>query len=89
MTTGINISYLGKNYYQASLITTSQPNTITFYNVGQSAATVQPINIILQQGQSISFVGNIGELDKTQYSVTFDNTVSNQNLLVIQKVYNI
>lgn len=62
----------------------AESNSITFLNMGTSAATVN--GLTLQQNQSISIQGNINEKDKTAYYITFAPTGAKQ-LFVIRKIY--
>ena len=59
-------------------------NSITFLNMGSSAANINGLD--LQQNQSISIAGNYGEKDVTAYYITFAATGTKQ-LFVIRKLY--
>ena len=65
----------------------SNCNGITFINLGTSACTV--LGVPLQQGQSLTIPCNIGEVDRTNYMVRFDQTDSDTRLNVIRKNYTI
>lgn len=60
---------------------------ITFVNIGASSCTI--LSITLAQGQSFTPAINIGEIDKTNYTVRFDNLVSDKRLVVIRKSYSV
>ena len=65
----------------------SNCNGITFINLGVSVCTV--LGVALQQGQSLNIPCNIGEIDKTNYTVRFDNVSADRRLNVIRKNYSI
>lgn len=74
-----------KQYYTNNKVS-SNCNAITFINVGSQAVTIE--NVVLQQGQQFKVEGNRGEIDTTQYIVTFPTPVNvNNNLVVVRKLY--
>jgi len=62
----------------------SDCNSITFVNTGTSAANVSGYTIL--SGNFLSIPGNLGEIDRTQYTLKFDNTGTNL-LTIIRKSY--
>lgn len=60
---------------------------ITFINLGLSTCTI--LSLPLAQGQSFSPPCNIGEKDKTNYRVKFDEAIADKRLLVISKNYSV
>lgn len=58
---------------------------ITFINLGQSVCTV--LSVPLAANQSLTIPCNIGEIDRTNYSVKFDNVSTDKRLVVIRKNY--
>jgi hypothetical protein len=74
-----------KVYYTTANIG-SQCNDITFINGGTTALVVA--DVPLQPNQSLRISGNRGELDTTQYQLTFATPINTGNLLiVIRKLY--
>lgn len=63
----------------------SNCNGITFINLGLSTCTV--LGVPLQQGQSLTIPCNIGEIDRTNYTVKFDSAINDKRLNVIRKNY--
>jgi hypothetical protein len=64
----------------------SDCNAITFINIGTD--TVNVLGYPLLQGFQLYLPGNVGEVDKTNYSVRFLNGAgTTQQLLVIRKRY--
>ena len=64
----------------------SDCNEITFINSGTTALIVD--NVPLQPNQSLRISGNRGEIDTTQYQVSFATPVNVGNqLIVIRKLY--
>jgi hypothetical protein len=64
----------------------SDCNEITFINGGTTALVVA--DIPLQPNQSLRISGNRGEIDTTQYQLSFTTPVNTGNLLfVIRKLY--
>lgn len=63
----------------------SNCNGIAFINLGASVCTV--LGVALQQGQSLNVPCNIGEIDRTNYTVKFDNVSNDKRLNVIRKNY--
>jgi hypothetical protein len=64
----------------------SECNEITFINGGTTALVVA--DIPLQPNQSLRISGNRGEIDTTQYQLSFTTPVNTGNLLfVIRKLY--
>lgn len=59
---------------------------ITFINLGLSVCTV--LSVPLAQNQSLTIPCNIGEVDRTNYKVKFDNLSTDKRLIVIRKNYN-
>jgi hypothetical protein len=74
-----------KVYYTTANIA-SDCNEITFINGGTTALVVA--DIPLQPNQSLRISGNRGEIDTTQYQLSFTTPVNTGNLLfVIRKLY--
>jgi hypothetical protein len=74
-----------KNYYTTFKIS-SDCNEITFINIGINAVNIS--GVPLQQNQSLRISGSIGEIDTTQYDLSFAIPIStNNNLIVIRKLY--
>lgn len=74
-----------KVYYTTANIG-SQCNDITFINGGTTALVIA--DVPLQPNQSLRISGNRGELDTTQYQLTFATPINTGNLLiVIRKLY--
>lgn len=64
----------------------SECNDITFINSGTT--NLQIDNVPLLPNQSLRISGNRGELDTTQYQVTFATPINTGNqLIVIRKLY--
>ena len=64
----------------------SDCNEITFINGGTTALVVA--DIPLQPNQSLRISGNRGEIDTTQYQLSFTTPINTGNLLfVIRKLY--
>lgn len=61
-------------------------NAVTFINKGTSIATINDTHPITAGGGSLSIGGNIGEIDVTNYKVTFSPGGDNL-LIVINKQY--
>jgi hypothetical protein len=59
-------------------------NSITFVNTGTSNALIGAYKII--PGAFLSIPGNLGEIDITQYSLSFSGSGVN-NLTIIRKSY--
>lgn len=64
---------------------TSNCNSITFTNVGTNQVTIDN-GLVLQQNQSLSIDGNVGEIINKQFLITFSGTGTN-NLVTIKKNY--
>ena len=62
----------------------SDCNSITFINSGASNALIGAY--VIAPGAFLSVPGNFGEMDVTQYSLSFSGTGAN-NLTVIRKQY--
>jgi hypothetical protein len=64
----------------------SDCNSILFINTGTQAVNIQ--GVVLQQTQSLEIQGNRGEIDTTQYIISFPtpNNTGN-NLTVVRKIY--
>jgi hypothetical protein len=75
----------GVHYYGSTEIESSC-NAITFVNIGTAVVTIAPIAVSLNTGQQFRIDGNIGEIDKTKYSCSFD-AVGDPDLLVLTKKY--
>lgn len=74
-----------KVYYTTANIG-SQCNDITFINSGTTNLVVAEVPLLPNQSLRIS--GNRGELDTTQYNVTFATPINTGNqLIVIRKLY--
>jgi hypothetical protein len=92
----MNVSKADGKQYQKFYVTAEQYNTndkvfsncnsMLFLNTGTVAVTV--LSIVLQPLQQIEIQGNRGEIDTTQYIITFPtpNAAGNQ-LTVIRKFY--
>lgn len=64
----------------------SNCNSIEFINIGTDTVTV--LGYPIQQGFSMVRPGNVGEINKTNYSATFANAAGMiRMLLVIRKNY--
>ena len=74
-----------KVYYTTANIG-SDCNDITFINGGTTALVIA--DVPLQPNQSLRISGNRGEIDTTQYQLTFATPINTGNLLiVIRKLY--
>lgn len=74
-----------KVYYTTANIG-SQCNEITFINSGTTALVVA--DVPLQPNQSLRISGNRGEIDTTQYQLSFTTPINTGNqLIVIRKLY--
>jgi hypothetical protein len=74
-----------KVYYTTANIG-SDCNEITFINGGTTALVIA--DIPLQPNQSLRISGNRGEIDTTQYQLSFTTPVNTGNLLfVLRKLY--
>lgn len=62
----------------------SDCNSITFVNIGTSNALIGAYVII--PGAFLSIPGNLGEMDVTQYSLSFSGAGAN-NLTIMRKFY--
>ncbi len=64
----------------------SDCNSILFINTGTQSVNIQ--GVVLQQTQSLEIQGNRGEIDTTQYIISFPtpNNAGN-NLTVVRKIY--
>jgi len=62
----------------------SDCNSITFINTGASNALIG--KYIIAPGAFLSVPGNLGEMDVTQYSLSFSGAGAN-NLTIIRKGY--
>lgn len=71
--------------FYANSQTESNCNTILFVNTGTSAVVVDGFS--LTSGQSLSILGNRGELNVKTYSFTFDPNDPKTSLTVIYKRY--
>lgn len=65
----------------------SNCNSIEFLNIGTDTVTV--LGYPIQQGFSMVRPGNVGEINRTNYSATFAGATTVQKLLVIRKNYNL
>ena len=64
----------------------SECNEITFINNGTTALVIA--DVPLQPNQSLRISGNRGEIDTTQYQLTFATPINTGNqLIVIRKLY--
>lgn len=78
--------YIETKVFYTSQNISSDCNDITFINQGTTNFTIQ--DVILLPNQSLRISGNAGEIDTTQYILTFDTLVSTGNLCtVIRKLY--
>lgn len=80
-----------KFYIETKVFYTSQNigsdcNDITFINQGTTNFTI--MDVLLLPNQSLRISGNAGEIDTTQYILTFDTLISTGNLCtVIRKLF--
>lgn len=78
--------YVEVRPYYTNAKVSSNCNSITFLCVGS-----QPVNVdgvVLQQGQQLKIEGNRGEIDTTEYIISFPTPQNvNNNLAVIKKMY--
>ena len=80
-----------KYYIETKVFYTSQNiesncNDITFINQGTTNFTI--MDVLILPNQSLRITGNAGEIDTTQYTLTFDTLVSTGNLCtVIRKLF--
>jgi hypothetical protein len=80
-----------KFYIETKVFYTSQNigsdcNDITFINQGTTNFRV--MDVLILPNQSLRITGNAGEIDTTQYILTFDTLVSTGNLCtVIRKLF--
>jgi hypothetical protein len=65
--------------------TESNCNTVLFVNTGTSSVTID--GFTLTSGQSLSILGNRGELNVKTYTFTFDPNDPKTSLTVIYKRY--
>ena len=78
--------YIETKVFYTSQNISSDCNDITFINQGTTNFTIQ--DVILLPNQSLRISGNAGEIDTTQYILTFDTLVSTGNLCtVIRKLF--
>jgi len=64
----------------------SDCNDITFINQGTTNFSI--MDVLILPNQSLRITGNAGEIDTTQYTLTFDTLVSTGNLCtVIRKLF--
>lgn len=81
----IPYSHDSKVYRQSGSVP-SNCNAITFINVGTDTCNVLGYDIA--QGFQLYLPGNVGEIDTTNYTIKFAGITTNQQLLVITKMYN-
>lgn len=80
-----------KFYVETKVFYTSQNiasdcNDITFINQGTTNFTI--MDVLILPNQSLRITGNAGEIDTTQYILTFDTLISTGNLCtVIRKLF--
>lgn len=80
-----------KFYVETKVFYTSQNigsdcNDITFINQGTTNFTIN--DVLIYPNQSLRISGNAGEIDTTQYILTFDTLISTGNLCtVIRKLF--
>jgi len=78
--------YIETKVFYTSQNISSDCNDITFINQGTTNFTIQ--DVILLPNQSLRISGNAGEIDTTQYILTFDTLISTGNLCtVIRKLF--
>lgn len=78
--------YVETRPYYTNAKVSSNCNSITFLCVGSQAVTVE--GVVLQQGQQLKIEGNRGEIDTTEYIITFPTPTNvNNNVAVIKKMY--
>jgi hypothetical protein len=78
--------YIETKVYYTTANIGSDCNEITFINGGTTALVVA--DIPLQPNQSLRISGNRGEIDTTQYQLSFTTPVNTGNLLfVLRKLY--
>ena len=74
-----------KNYYTTAKIS-SQCNEMTFINLGSNAVMISGVPLL--QNQSLKISGNAGEIDTTEYDLSFAISISNNNnLVIIRKLF--
>jgi hypothetical protein len=78
--------YIETKVYYTTANIGSDCNEITFINGGTTALVVA--DVPLQPNQSLRISGNRGEIDTTQYQLSFNTPVNTGNLLfVLRKLY--
>ena len=78
--------YIETKVFYTSQNISSDCNDITFINQGTTNFTI--MDVLLLPNQSLRITGNAGEIDTTQYILTFDTLISTGNLCtVIRKLY--
>jgi hypothetical protein len=64
----------------------SNCNSIEFINQGTDTFTILATRVL--QGFSMVRPGNVGEINKTNYNITFENAAGKtQQVIVIRKIY--
>ena len=78
--------YIETKVFYTSTNIESDCNDITFINQGTTNFTI--MDVLILPNQSLRISGNYGEIDTTQYTLTFDTLISTGNLCtVIRKLY--
>jgi hypothetical protein len=78
--------YVETKVFYTSQNIESECNDITFINQGTTNFSI--MDVLLLPNQSLRITGNAGEIDTTQYQLTFDTLISTGNLCtVIRKLF--
>lgn len=78
--------YVETKVFYTSQNIASECNDITFINQGTTNFTI--MDVLILPNQSLRITGNAGEIDTTQYKLTFSTLISTGNLCtVIRKMY--
>jgi len=78
--------YIETKVFYTSTNIESDCNDITFINQGTTNFTL--MDVLILPNQSLRITGNNGEIDTTQYTLTFDTLISTGNFCtVIRKLY--
>jgi hypothetical protein len=78
--------YIETKVFYTSTNIESDCNDITFINQGTTNFTI--MDVLILPNQSLRITGNNGEIDTTQYTLTFDTLISTGNLCtVIRKLF--
>lgn len=78
--------YIETKFFYTNAKISSECNDITFWN--QGTTNVEIDGNLLYPNQSLRIQGNVGELDTTQYTISFSTLISTGNkLAVLRKLY--